>query len=155
MHNKKVAEEKAKSRSLINASLLWHFENKSQVADFQEKIKHQNNENKRIQNRLRIKHKVALYFKKNEFIKNIEGLRNIVQVLQNELMEKDSEIHLMKKQQELQELELRKELRMKEAAEDFIRKSSLMIGWLMEKMSLAMDLQTEQLTEKIQIGNWS
>ena len=53
------------------------------------------------------KYKVASYFHKNEFIKKIEGLCNKVQVLQNELMEKDSEIHLMKKQQELQELELK------------------------------------------------
>ena len=63
MHNKKVAEEKAKSISLINASLLWHFEQISQVADLQAKIKHQDIKNKRIQNRLWISHDVTSYFK--------------------------------------------------------------------------------------------
>ena len=46
-HNKKVAEAKAKSRSSINASLLWHFENKSHIDDLQAQIQHQNNENKK------------------------------------------------------------------------------------------------------------
>ena len=118
-HSKKVAEAKAKSRSLINASLLWHFENKSQIDDLQSQIQHQNNENKRIQNRLQIKYNVTSYFNKNEFIKKIEGLHNTVQVLQNELMEKYSEIYSMKKQQELQELELRMEF--KEDYEEHIR----------------------------------
>ena len=54
-----------------------------------------------------------------------EVLRNTIQVLENELMEKDSEIHSMKQEQELQEIKLSKKLWMKEGAERFIEKSGL------------------------------
>ena len=66
-----------------------------------------------------------MYFNKNEFKKKIKGLHNTVQVLQNELMKKDSEIHLMKKQQELRESKLRMELRIKEADVGFLQDSDL------------------------------
>ena len=79
MDNKKVTEEKAKLRSLINASLLWHFEQISQIADLQAQIEHQYIKNKRIQNRLQINHDITSYFKKKEFGKKIESLRNTAQ----------------------------------------------------------------------------
>ena len=106
-HNKKVADAKAKSISLINMSLLWHFDNKSQIDYLQSQIKHQNNENKRIQLKSNFETSISRCFlngKMKEINVIQEDLRNTVQVLQNELMEKDSEIHSMKKEQEVQEL---------------------------------------------------
>ena len=83
-HNKKVAEAKKKSRSLINASLLWHFEQTSQFADLQAQIKHQDIKNIRLQNKIKI-------------------LRETAQAYQNELNEKEraeahSKIDLMIKE---------------------------------------------------------
>ena len=138
-HNKKVADAKAKSRSLINASLLWHFKNKSQIDDLQLQIKHQNNENKRIQLNSNFETSILRCFlsgKMKEINVIQEDLRNTVQVLQNELMEKDSEIQLIKKLQELQEVELKMDLRIKEAAVGFLQDSDLQFQWKMKEMNL-------------------
>ena len=99
---------------------------------------YQNNENKRIQLKLNGKMKEIHVIQ--------EDLCNTVQVLQNELMDKDSEIHSMKQEQELQELKLRKGLWMKEATERFIEKSdtNLWIGWLNEKFTLVFDWEAKQ-----------
>ena len=134
---------------------MWHFKNKSQIDDLQSQIKHQNNENKRIQLKSNFETSILRCFlngkmKEINFIQ--EDLCNTVQVLQNELMEKDSKIHLMKQEQELQGLKLRKELWMKEATERFIVKSglSLRLEWSIEKVTLAMDWQTEQFKVEVQ-----
>ena len=65
IHNKKVAEEKAKLRSSINASLLWHFEKTSQIVDLQAQIKHQDIKNKRIQKEFEKKMKFYAIQQKN------------------------------------------------------------------------------------------
>ena len=69
---------------MINAFLLWHFENKSQIDDLQEQIQHQDIENIRLQNK-------------------IESLRETAQAYQNEskekervLIEKQSQLELKK-----------------------------------------------------------
>ena len=72
----------------------------------------------------------------NEKTKEINAIqevsRNTVQVLQNELMEKDSEIQSIKKLQELQEVELKMDLRIKEAAVGFLQDSDLQFQWKMK-----------------------
>ena len=54
--NKKVADAKAKSRSLINASLLWYFD-MSKINDLQSQIQLQNNENERLRLKKKLIHK--------------------------------------------------------------------------------------------------
>ena len=57
--------------------------------------------------------------------KKVDNLNNTVHVLQSELREKYSQIHLMEKQQELRDKEIRMELKIKEAALELLRKSDL------------------------------
>ena len=109
---------------------MWYFD-KSKIDDLQSQIQLQNNENERLQ------------FEKNEFMKKIESLGNTVQVLKNDLRQKDFEmnIELINKDSKIQsqELELRKAVRMEEAAEKFIGKldtwkrpawqAEVILGW--------------------------
>ena len=133
---KKVADAKEKSRSLLNASLLWHFEQISQVADLQEKVEYQDIDNKQMQNRLRINLNNAIlsYF----WIKAI--------MMKSEQLKIDQIIELKKFQEEntLLSTRLNMELRRLEAAEGFIGKSGLTIDWALERTSFNMNLQFEQ-----------
>ena len=56
--------------------------------------------------------------------------------MQNELRERYSQTHSMKKQQELQDIELRMELKIKEAALEFLRESDLQLIWEMKEIQL-------------------
>ena len=51
----------------------------------------------------------------------------------------------MKKQQELQESELRMELKIKEAAVGLLKKSDLKMDWVFEEMNLKMKFKHQSL----------